>query len=53
MDFSGVFGELRRISYDGWLIVEQDVIVDGTGASTVAPLEAARQSRAFLDRFMR
>ncbi len=53
VDFSGVFGELRRIGYDGWLIVEQDVIVDGTGASTVAPLEAARQSRAFLDRFMR
>jgi len=48
VDFVGVFAELRRIGYDGWLIVEQDVIADGGAGATVSPLDAARQSRAFL-----
>lgn len=51
VDFAGVFDELRRIGYDGWLIVEQDVVVDESGQRSSAgltPLEAARQSRSFL-----
>jgi inosose dehydratase len=48
VDFVGVFAELRKIEYDGWLIVEQDVIVDDATGAALPPLEAARQSLAFL-----
>jgi inosose dehydratase len=55
VDFAGVFGLLQRHRYDGWLIVEQDVIVDdgtGTGAATSPPSETARQSLEFVKRFL-
>lgn len=53
VDFPGVFGLLRRNDYRGWLIVEQDVIVDDTGAHRgPAPIEAARQSREFIEPFL-
>jgi inosose dehydratase len=51
VDFAGVFRELRRHAYTGWLIVEQDVIFDDTG-TPASPLDAARQSRAFLNEVM-
>lgn len=53
VDFARVFELLRRNGYDGWLIVEQDVIVDSSGAAVgPSPLEAARQSRAFVQRLI-
>jgi inosose dehydratase len=47
IDFPAIAAELRAANYDGWLIVEQDVIVGGSGQRATS-LEAARQSRAFL-----
>lgn len=48
VDFPAVFSELRRIGYSGWLIVEQDVIVDAAVPPSDPPLEVARQSRQFI-----
>lgn len=48
VDFVGVFAALREIGYQGWLIVEQDVIVDESTGAALSPLDAARQSRQFL-----
>jgi inosose dehydratase len=49
VDFPAVFALLRENHYDGWLIVEQDVIIDEkSGAPSPSPLEAARQSREFV-----
>lgn len=53
VDFAGVFGELNRLGYDGWLIVEQDVIVDQATGEALSPLAAARQSREFLAKLVR
>jgi inosose dehydratase len=47
VDFPTVFSELRAADYDGWLIVEQDVIVGNSGERATS-LDAAVQSRAFL-----
>lgn len=47
VDFSGVFAELKRRGYSGWLIVEQDIIVESTGQA-VSPLALAKESREFL-----
>jgi len=47
VDFAGVFAELQRHGYAGWLIVEQDIIVESTGQST-SPLALAKESREFL-----
>jgi len=44
IDFVGVLEELRRRDYDGWIVVEQDVL-PGTGT----PLESARRNREFLE----
>lgn len=53
VDFSGIFQLLRQNDYRGWLIVEQDVIVDETGAKQgPTPREAARQSREFIEPFL-
>ncbi len=48
VDFAEVFRLLHSVAYDGWLIVEQDVIVDENGQAQSA-IDAARQSRAFLE----
>lgn len=40
IDMGRIFGALSAVSYDGWVIVEQDAPAE--------PLEAAMQSRAFL-----
>lgn len=53
VDFRRVFEFLRRNGYAGWLIVEQDVIASPSGAVVgPSPLEAARQSRAFIQQFL-
>lgn len=52
VDFRRVFDLLLGTGYDGWLIVEQDVITPEPGAAGPTPLEAARQSRAFIEPFL-
>jgi len=43
VDFSAVVAELGRLEYDGWIVVEQDVL-PGMGS----PMESAVRNRAFL-----
>ena len=43
VDFPSVLQELRRIRYDGWIVVEQDVL-PGMGA----PAESAKRNREYL-----
>ncbi len=43
VDFPAVLAELRAIGYDGWVVVEQDVL-PGMGA----PRESARRNREYL-----
>ncbi len=43
VDFPGVLGALDDIGYDGWIVVEQDVL-PGMGT----PLESARRNREYL-----
>jgi len=43
VDFPSVLQELRRAHYDGWIVVEQDVL-PGMGA----PAESARRNREYL-----
>ena len=45
VDFKGVISELRRINYDGWIVVEQDVF-PGYGT----PAESAQRNREYLRR---
>jgi inosose dehydratase len=42
--FKGVVAELRAMGYDGWIVVEQDVL-PGMGT----PFESAVRNRAFLE----
>jgi inosose dehydratase len=48
VDFAGVVAGLRGRGYDGWLIVEQDVVPDAQGRLVPDPFVSARASRAFL-----
>jgi inosose dehydratase len=43
VDFPAVLAELRKARYDGWIVVEQDVL-PGMGA----PAESARRNREYL-----
>ena len=43
VDFPGVLGALREIGYDGWIVVEQDIL-PGMGN----PKESARRNREYL-----
>lgn len=43
VDFPAVLGRLRRINYNGWLVVEQDVL-----PSMGTPAESAGRNRAYL-----
>jgi inosose dehydratase len=45
VDFSALVAALRRLGYEGWAVVEQDVL-PGMGT----PLQSAHQSRAYLQR---
>lgn len=48
VDFKGVYEALARRSYDGWLIVEQDVVPDASGRLQPDPTASARASRKYL-----
>jgi inosose dehydratase len=48
VDFPGVVESLRSRGYDGWLIVEQDVVPDEDGRLDPEPFASARRSRAYL-----
>jgi inosose dehydratase len=45
VDFKAILGELRRLGYGGWIVVEQDVI-PGMGN----PKESAKRNREYLKR---
>ena len=47
VNFLAIFSGLHDAGYEGWLIVEQDVIVGDLGKPASA-IDAAKQSRAFL-----
>jgi inosose dehydratase len=44
VDFSGIIDEVERLSYNGWAIVEQDVLA----ADLDAPRQSARRNREYL-----
>lgn len=44
VDFAGVVSELERLDYDGWAVVEQDLLVDDLDA----PRRFSQQNRDFL-----
>jgi inosose dehydratase len=46
IDFAGVLGALENSRFDGWAVVEQDVLEGGRGAAT--PLANASAARQFL-----
>jgi inosose dehydratase len=46
IDFSSVLAMLRNSEFDGWVVVEQDVLEGGRGAA--APLANAKAGREFL-----
>lgn len=48
VDFPRVVESLRSRGYDGWLIVEQDVVPDEDGRLDPEPFDSARRSRAYL-----
>jgi inosose dehydratase len=48
VDFPAVVRSLRARGYDGWLIVEQDVVPDAEGRLRPDPFESAARSRAYL-----
>jgi inosose dehydratase len=48
VDFPRVVDALRGRGYDGWLIVEQDVVPDDEGRLRPDPSESAARSRAYL-----
>jgi inosose dehydratase len=48
VDFPRVVEALRGGGYQGWMIVEQDVVPDAAGRLVPEPFESARSSRAYL-----
>jgi len=48
VDFPRVVESLRSRDYDGWLIVEQDVVPDEDGRLEPEPFDSARRSRRYL-----
>jgi inosose dehydratase len=48
VDFKRVYSALAKRGYDGWLIVEQDVVPDESGRLNPDPTESARKSRKYL-----
>ena len=48
VDFKGVCGALAGRGYDGWMIVEQDVVPDASGRLDPDPTESARKSRKYV-----
>jgi inosose dehydratase len=48
VDFPGLVEALRSNGYEGWLIVEQDVVPDERGRLDPEPFASASRSRAYL-----
>jgi inosose dehydratase len=48
VDFGQLARQLAAADYSGWLVVEQDVVPDEDGRLVPDPIEAAKQSRAFV-----
>ena len=48
VDFARIVELLRERSYDGWIIVEQDVVADEEGRFRLDPFACARASRDYL-----
>jgi inosose dehydratase len=48
VDFKGVAAELAKRNYDGWMIVEQDIVPDENGKFNPDPTESARKSRKYV-----
>jgi inosose dehydratase len=48
VDFKGVCAALAKRNYDGWMIVEQDVVPDESGRLNPDPTESAKKSRKYL-----
>jgi inosose dehydratase len=48
VDFPRFVASLRDGGYQGWLIVEQDVVPDAEGRLVPEPFESAKRSRAYL-----
>lgn len=48
VDFKGVLAALTPHGYDGWVIVEQDVVPDENGRLNPDPAQSAARSRTYL-----
>jgi len=48
--FGQLVEALRRRRYQGWLVVEQDIVPDDVGRLTPDPFDSARRSREYLRR---
>jgi inosose dehydratase len=48
IDFPGFIDLLRSSGYQGWMIVEQDVVKDADPGKSWSPLQSAIQSRTYL-----
>jgi inosose dehydratase len=44
VDFPGVFAAMEKLGYDGWAVVEQDVLIDDLDA----PKQSAQRNREYL-----
>lgn len=51
VDISGFMAELEGQGYDGWYVIEQDVVLDSDPEAGRGPIVAAQRSVAFLERF--
>jgi inosose dehydratase len=48
LDIAGVVTTLERAGYDGWYVLEQDMVLDAEPADGTGPIEDARASHEFL-----
>jgi inosose dehydratase len=48
VDWAGVVAQLRSMQYEGWIVVEQDLLPGQGEPRDVPPRESARRNRAFL-----
>ncbi|MEO5763605.1 MAG: TIM barrel protein [Vicinamibacteria bacterium] len=48
VDFKGVACELAKYNYEGWMIVEQDIVPDENGKFNPDPTESAAKSRKYV-----
>ncbi len=48
IDFKAVVGALQQTAYDGWVIVEQDIVPDANGKLAPEPFASAHESIRYL-----